>query len=166
MKSRIIIILLFNLTLFGCDTLNGSKELNTKKIQLSYEIIPEDYDRNLYYVNWNDTLGLSEGYLPEKFLKRPKELWCFITNKRNDTLGYYKGLSMPQSFAGFQTTDTIVTLNFMIGLNILPEKFDTDTNGAMEFYRANKNPIEFEPVDINIRTDLRQTFKRELKEKK
>ena len=153
------------MTLFGCNKLNGSKELKNKTIQLSYEIIPEDYERNLYYVSWNDTLGLSEGYLPDKFLQRPKELWCFITNNSHDTLGYYKGLSMPQSYLYFQTTDTIVTLNFMIGLNIFSSKFETDTIGAKEYYKANTNPIEFEPIEINILTDLRQTFKRELKEK-
>ncbi|MCX2681418.1 hypothetical protein OOZ15_15800 [Galbibacter sp. EGI 63066] len=150
------------LLMFGCKETNKQDK---SKIQLKYEIIPEDYDRNLYYVNWTDTLGLSEGYLPNKILKRPKEIWCFVTNQENDTLGYYKGLSMAQTFCYFQTTDSIVTLNFMIGLNMFPDKFENDSTGAKAYWEVNKTPIEFEPIKINIKNGLRKEFEVELNEK-
>lgn len=134
-------------------------------IQITYEIIPEDYEQNHFTVKWKDTLGLGEGYLPEKFFSRPKEIWCNVTNRENDTLGYYKGMSMPHDYCDFKTTDTLVTLNFMIGLNILPEKFENDTTGATEYIKANQNPVEFKPIEVNMNTDLRQSFTIELKEK-
>ena len=148
--------------------ISGCKEISKPdkaKNQLKYKIISEDYGRNLYYVEWTDTLGLSEGYLPDKILKRPKEIWCFVTNNQNDTLGYYHGLSMAQTFCYFQTTDSIVTLNFMIGLNMFPDKFENDTTGAKAYQEANKTPIEFEPIEVNIKTDLRKEFEVELYEK-
>ena len=134
-------------------------------MQLKYEIIPEDYERNLYSVDWTDTLGLSEGYLADKIFERPKEIWCFVINNENDTLGYYHGLSTPQTFCYFQTTDSIITLNFMIGLNILPRKFEKDTTGAKEYFESNKTPVEFKPVKVNIKSDLRKEFEVELNEK-
>ena len=157
--------MLLILTLFGCNQNNGSTETMKTKIQLTYEVIPEDYDRNLYYVNWIDTLGLGEGYLPDKLLERPKEIWCIISNKESDTLGHYTGLSMAQTFAYFQTTDSIVTLNFMIGLNISPDKFKNDTTGLMAYWEANKTPVEFEPFEVNIYKELRKKTEIELKEK-
>ncbi|MFC0879011.1 hypothetical protein ACE01N_20620 [Saccharicrinis sp. FJH2] len=162
MTRRIDILILLIMMLFGCK--ETSKPDKTR-IQLKYEIIPEDYDRNLYYVDWTDTLGLSEGYLPDKILKRPKEIWCFVTNNQKDTLGYYHGLSMAQTFCYFQTTDSIVTLNFMIGLNMFPDKFEKDTTGAKAYLEANKIPIEFKPIKVNIKTELRKEFEVELNEK-
>jgi hypothetical protein len=134
-------------------------------MKLTYEIIPEDHDRNYYTVMWTDTLGLSEGYLPEKYPSRPKEIWCFVTNYENDTLGYYKGMSMPHNYCDFKSTDSLITLNFMTGLNILPEQFEKDTTGASAYLKKNQTPKEFEPITVNINTDLRQKFTVELKEK-
>jgi len=134
-------------------------------MQLTYEIIPEDHDRNYFTVMWTDTLGLSEGYLPEKYPSRPKEIWCFVTNYENDTLGYYKGMSMPHRYCDFKSTDSIITLNFMIGLNILPGQFENDTTGKAAYLKDNLTPKEFEPIRVNINTDLRQKFTVELKEK-
>lgn len=162
MTKRLDILILMILIISGCKE---TSKPDKSKIQLKYEIFPEDYDRNLYYVDWTDSLGLSEGYLPDKILKRPKEIWCFVTNNQNDTLGYYYGLSMAQTFCYFQTTDSIVTLNFMIGLNMFPEKFENDTLGAKAYWEANKTPIEFEPIEVNIKTDLRKEFEVELNEK-
>lgn len=158
--------LLVLITLVSCGgNSNKTHEATKSIIQLTYEIIPEDYDRNYFTVTWTDTLGLSEGYLPDKFLSRPKEIWCIVNNRENDTLGYYKGMSMPHDYCSFKATDSLVTLNFMIGLNILPERFETDTTGAMAYIKANQTPIEYEPIEVNMNTDLRQSFTVELKEK-
>ena len=162
MTRRIFIVILVVVAFFGCKQTSSPEKT---KIQLKYEIIPEDYERNLYYVDWTDTLGLSEGYLPDKILKRPKEIWCLVTNNQNDTLGYYHGLSMAQTFCYFQTTDSIVNLNFMIGLNMFPDKFENDTAGAKAYWETNKIPIEFEPVNVNIKYELRKEFEIELNEK-
>lgn len=53
----------------------------------------------------------------------------------------------------------------MIGLNMFPEKFENDTLGAKAYWEANKTPIEFEPIEVNIKTDLRKEFEVELNEK-
>ena len=140
-------------------------------MKISFAVIPEDYDSNLYSVEWTDTLGQAEGYQGSKLTKRPKEVWCVITNDRKDTLGYYQGLSTAQTFAEFQSKDTIVTLNFMIGLNFFTDKFDSGKSmedyekAAHEYSKDNKLPIFFEPIQINLKTDLRKKYDIELKEK-
>jgi hypothetical protein len=140
-------------------------------MRISFDILPEDYERNLYTVEWTDTLGQAEGYQGRKLLKRPKEVWCVITNDRKDTLGYYRGLSTAQTFAGFQSKDTIVTLNFMIGLNFFTDKFDSGKSmadyekAAYDYSQDNKLPIVFEPIQINLKSDLRKKFDIELKGK-
>ena len=164
MRPRFNKGLIFILLLFGCGQTNKSFDKTKVKIKLVYEVIPEDYDRKLYSISWQDTLGKSEGYLPKKILRRPKEIWCFVTNKKMDTLGYYKGLSTAQTFAYFQTTDTIVILNFKAGLNIFSDKFDNDKEGK-KHWDTNKTSAEFEPIDFNIKTGLRKKFEIELTEK-
>lgn len=162
MIKQLDIILLLILPLFSCKE---STQPNKHKLQLKYEIVPENYESNSYYVDWTDTLCLGEGYLPNNILKRPKEIWCFVTNNKNDTLGYYHGLSMAQTFCYFQTTDSIVNLNFMIGLNMFPDKFEKDTTGLMSYWVSNKKPIEFEPIKVSINSDLRKEFEVVLNEK-
>jgi hypothetical protein len=79
MVPKLNIALLFPWLLLGC----GQTKIPTDKttMKLTYQIIPEDYDRNLYYVDWVDTLGQSDGYLQNKinWFKRPKEIWCVVT---------------------------------------------------------------------------------------
>jgi hypothetical protein len=159
-----ILTIYFSLLLLSCGQSTIKPDTTKKKMKLTYDVIPEDYDRHLYYVEWYDTLGKSEGYLPKKILRRPKEVWCTITNKNNDTLGYYHGLSMAQTFAYFQTTDTVVTFNFRTGLNMFSDKLDDDKEGR-KYWEANRIPIEFKPVNFNIKADLKRKFEIELKEK-
>ena len=158
------ILLLLVLTLLGCKQLKTSTEKTPEKMRLTFQIIPENQDRNLYYVEWKDTLGKSEGYLPDNILKRPKEIWCIVTNTSNDTLGHYTGLSTAQTFSYFQSNDSVVTLNFKVGLNIFSNKFDSAVT-VSEFQTKNHLPVEFEPVDVNLKTDLRKKFNLELKGK-
>ena len=135
----------------------------TEKVRtkIEYELVPEAL--NQYSVNWNDTLGKSEGYLPEKFLMRPKEIKCVITNDKNDTLGYYKGLSMAQSFAYFHTTDSIVNLNFMIGLNMFSDKFQGEE--GKKYWESNRKIINFKPIRLSLKSSLRKKTEVELEEK-
>lgn len=162
--------IVFFLTLFSCK--QGSKQTESAKerMRISFDVIPEDHEKNLYYVEWKDTLGHSEGYTGDKQLKRPKEVWCVITNDSKDTLGYYKGLSTARTFAGFQSMDTIVYLHFMIGLNVFTDKFDKRQvmSGQMkaihDYALQNKLPVIFKPVQINLKTDLRKRHSIELQE--
>ena len=92
---RYYIVLLLFTTIVGCKFLKNQDNIEKTEMRLSFQVIPEDYERNIYSIEWNDTLGFSEGYMKNKikWLKRPQEVWCIITNKSNDTLGYYQGLS-------------------------------------------------------------------------
>lgn len=151
--------------LVSCEQKSNPADNAKSSMRLSFEIIPEDFERNLYYVEWKDTLGQSEGYQGDKFIKRPKEVWCVITNGIKDTLGYYRGLSTARTFAGFQSKDTIVTLNFMIGLNFFTDKFENAQSLADYESNNQKLPMIFEPIQINLKTDLRKKYDIELIEK-
>lgn len=170
MRPKFYISLLIVLGLFSCGQKTNSTDMSKSRMQISFDVVPEDYERNLYSVEWKDTLGQAEGYQGAKILKRPKEVWCVITNDHKDTLGYYKGLSTAQTFTGFQSKDTIVTLNFMIGLNFFTDKFDNGQSmadyekAARNYSKDNKLPIVFEPIQLNLKTDLRKKYDIELKE--
>ncbi|HMK27075.1 MAG TPA: hypothetical protein VK483_13680 [Chitinophagaceae bacterium] len=171
MRPQFCITFLFVFGLVSCGQKSNSTDKTKSKMKLTFEVIPEDFEKNLYYVEWNDTLGQSDGYQGDKLIKRPKEVWCIITNDSKDTLGYYRGLSTAETFAGFQSKDTIVTLNFMIGLNFFTDKFESGQNeddyekAARDYSKDNKLPIVFEPIQINLKTDLRKKYDMELKEK-
>ena len=156
------IIFLFLLTFLGCGQTNTSKLKKKEKIKLTLEVIPEDYDKNLYFVQWTDTLGQSKGY---NTIKRPEELQCVIKNKKQDTLGYYIGLSTPQTFAYFQTTDTAITINFKISINIFSEAFNSNDNIRKEYLKRDSIPRELEPVTVNIKKELRKKITVVLTEK-
>ena len=169
MKLQFYISLLLVLGLVGCGQKNNIT--NNYKTKLEFEVIPEDYEKHFYSITWKDTLGLSEGYIDNKWFSRPKEIWCIVTNQKDDTLGHYTGLSTAQTFAYFETTDTLVTLNFMIGLNFFSDKFGSGQNmtefenNARQFSLVNRLPIVFQPIKLNLKTDLRKKYDIELKEK-
>jgi hypothetical protein len=140
------------LILLSCNSRNPANK-SKEKINLTFQIIPEDYEKNWYVVEWKDTLGIKQGY---NVIERPKEIWCIITNRSNDTLGYYRGQSTAQTFAYFQPTDSIVTLNFMIGLTLFR---------SAKSLELKQDLICFEPVEINLNTDLKKEFEMILKEK-
>jgi hypothetical protein len=80
---------------------------------------------------------------------------CAQPQKNNqDTLGYYKELSTPQTFLAFQSTDSIITINFLTGYNNFSEAFTGDTSS-----------IHFEPVIVNLQRDWRKQISIELVEK-
>ncbi|WP_158638319.1 hypothetical protein [Panacibacter ginsenosidivorans] len=150
---RLANFIVFFFVVFSCEQTNTLSIKTKQKIKLTFEVIPEDYDKNLFYVEWTDTLGQGKGY---SIIKRPEELQCIIKNRQQDTLGYYIGLSTPQTFAFFQTTDTIITINFKIGINIFSEVFYSNDNIRREYLKKDSVPKELEPITINIKTDLRK----------
>lgn len=160
-KLNAILLFFIILTILGCHETNQPDKI---KIQLKYQITPED-DNHYYLIEWIDTLGQSEGFSSDRITKRTKEIWCFITDNQKDTLGYYKGLSTPQTFCYFQSKDSVITLNFMIGQNMFPNKFEKDTLSFKNYNKTNKKPIEFNPIEVNILTELRKEIKVELYEK-
>ena len=170
-RQQLYISLLIVLGLVNCGQKRNSTDNPASRLKLTFEVIPEDYEKHFYSIEWKDTLGQSEGYIGNKWFTRPKEIWCIITNHQNDTLGYYRGLSTAQTFAYFQSTDTLVTLNFMIGLNFFSDKFGSGENmvefekNAKQYSKENRLPIVFEPIQLNLKTDLRKKYYIELKEK-
>lgn len=169
--KRLFYILLIVLGLASCRQKSNSTDNSKTKLKLTFEVIPEDYEKHFYSITWQDTLGLSEGYIDHKWFSRPKEIWCVIVNQQNDTLGYYTGLSTAQSFAYFESTDTLVTLNFMVGLNFFSDKFGSGNdmaafeNNARQYSKENRLPISFEPIILNLKTDLQKKNDIELIEK-
>ncbi|MCD7900566.1 MAG: hypothetical protein LUH22_12050 [Bacteroides sp.] len=153
MKNIPYIILL--LILFSCGQESNSKE----KIKLTFQV---NHERgNWYSIHWKDTLGKGDGYHEDDltFIKRPKEIWCVITDLQNDTLGYYQGMSTAQTFAYFHTTDTVVILNFMTGLNLFPDRTLEDKR------ETNKYPIRYEPIEFKLVSRVGEEMEIELKEK-
>ncbi len=170
---RYYIALLLFITIVSCNFSKNQDNKEKTKMRLSFQVIPEDYERNIYSIEWNDTLGQSEGYLKGElnWIKRPQEVWCVITNNKCDTLGYYQGLSTAQSFTYFQTTDSTIILNFMIGLNFFTDQFedvmdkDVYLKKAQDYSIEHNLPIEFKPIAFDMKTELRQDFKIELEQK-
>lgn len=148
-KLNCFLLLLF-ITFCGCSHTKTQSYRNAEeKMKLSFTIFPEG--NNQYSIMWKDTLGYSEGYTEGSmsFIKRPREIWCVITSLNNDTLGYYQGLSTAQTFTYFNSTDSIVNLNFMIGLNIFSDKLDSDTLDS-DYEKLLNSPIKFKALNINI----------------
>ena len=123
-------------------------------IPITLLLIPEDYDSS-YSITWSDTLGQSKNYTT---LNRPVEFWCDIM-VGEDTVGYYHGLSMPRHFTYFHTSDSIIEVNFKIMPNMFSE------NMTEEIFDAYKKGITFQPIQINIKKDLRKEMKFVLTEK-
>lgn len=134
-----------------CIILSCSDSL-TEKVRIKFEVLPER--ENLYFITWIDTLGHAEGYR-ENFIKRPRETWCVITNSENDTLGRYTGLSTAQIFAYFETSDSVVFINFMTGLNLFPDKYLNENE-------MDKYPLRYEPIRFNL-SEIRKEMNVELK---
>jgi hypothetical protein len=153
---------LFLIIVLSCGRTNNKSVETKEKIKLTFQVNAEDYDKHEYSVEWTDTLGQSKGY---NVIKRPEELQCIIKNEKQDTLGYYIGLSTPQTFAYFQTTDTIITLNFKISINIFSEVFNNNDDIRREYLKKDSIPKELEPITVNIKKDLRKKITTVLIEK-
>lgn len=156
--KRIIYILIFGV-LIGCA--DKPKKLNINQMKLEIEIVPEDFNGG-YSISWKDSL-CAEFIAPEwNFLqKRPYELNCYITNRNNDTLGYYGPQSFQQQFAYFSTIDkydSIVNLNFKIGINPFSTFLETKSEDYIEkFNKINEKQTLFEPVKLELSQKLLKT---------
>jgi len=144
--------LLLLLSLISCNRTTRATE-GKRKLKLKIEVIPED--DSSYSINWIDTLGHSNSYTT---LDRPIELWCLF-KVDNDTVGYYKGLSSPRHFAYITTKDSIIQAEFMIEPNIFSQRM------TEEILNKNSKIIMFNPVDINIKKDIRKKLEFVLTEK-
>ena len=140
---KIILFILIVLSIFiSCRNVAAGRTKMRLKILL--QVVPEG--DSSYSISWKDTLGLSRGYT---LSNRPAELWCYLKSK-NDTIGYYKGLSTPSDFTYFSTTDSIIKVSFILGYNIFSEKIILDS------IKSDEHLVHFEPIFINIKTDLRK----------
>ncbi len=136
------------------------KDKNPKKIlNVTIELIPER--ENIYYVTWEDTIGMKSKY---GILNRPLELWCHVQNTSLDTIGYYRGLSTPSTFTYFDTKDSIITIEFSKAFNFFNEAFENEVE-RKAFWEKNKIPVRFAPIVVNLNKDLKQKLMFELKEK-
>ncbi|MFA6152184.1 MAG: hypothetical protein WC716_12740 [Chitinophagaceae bacterium] len=154
MKPSFSVLLSFPILLSACREHAPTATSSKAKMQISFEVIPEDYALHLYNIVWEDTCGQSEGYEHNK-IKRPQEVWCFVTDKHQDTLGYYSGMSTAQTFTGFQTKDSIITVQFMTGFNFFSDRFD-EPKEAIDYAFDHHLPIVYQPLQINLKTDLRK----------
>ena len=130
-------------------------------MKLEIEIVPEDFNGG-YSISWNDSLCAEFIETEWDFLqKRPYELNCYITDRNNDTLGYYGPQSFQQQFAYFSTidkSDSIVNLNFKIGINPFSTFLETQTKDYIEkFNKVNERQTFFEPVKLELSSKLLQT---------
>ena len=154
MKSIILIITLF--ILFSCQ--QQPKKLDITRMKITVEIIPE-FGNGGYALSWKDTLYAAQFPNKPSFLsKRPQELYCYILNEENDTLGYYRGLSSPRQFTYFQTTkntDSIVNIRFSVGINHFSEFLAEQSEQYIAKFNENaKERIDFKPIRVNLKTDL------------
>jgi len=158
-KQIYILGIFFLLIMVSCGKVQKSN--NIEKIKLSFEIVPEDYKTKSYSIEWGDTLCKSKGY---DDINRPMEIKCVIRNKKNDILGYYRGLSTPMTFTYFQTKDTIIYVDFSIDCNAFSGTFKTGEE-VERYIKKNKLPIKFKSIELNINKDLRKKFSVELEKK-
>uniref|UniRef100_UPI00404A8B04 hypothetical protein n=1 Tax=Flavobacterium sp. TaxID=239 RepID=UPI00404A8B04 len=143
--------------------------MNIDRMKVDIEMYLE-FEPGGYFISWNDTL-CSEYKSDWNYLqKRPYELYCHIFNKERDTLGYYRGLSSPRQFTYFQTkpnTDSIIDLEFSVGINhfseFLAEQSEEYINSFNEKFEER---IEFKPIRVDLKTDLKKKLEIELVNKK
>lgn len=129
------------------------KKLNIETLEIEIEVVPEDYNGG-YLLSWVDGLCL-EFNTDHRYLEnRPYELYCFITNRHNDTLGYYSGLSSPRQFTYFQTSDTndsLINIKFLVGTNHFSGFLAEQSQKYIDqFNENNSDRIEFETVQLDI----------------
>ena len=169
MKILIKILILISILSTGCIKNENKEHSSIDKMGLAIEIIP-DFGDTGYSISWKDTL-CSEFKNEWNYLDlRPYELYCYITNRNNDTLGYYRGLSTPRQFTYFDTkseVDSIIKIDFSVGINHFSEFLAKQTPEYIDqFNHRNKERIVFEKVEFNLNRDLRKKVSLELARKR
>ena len=128
---------------------------------MEIEIVPEDFNGG-YSIAWNDSLCAKFISTASNFLQqRPYELNCYITDRNNDTLGYYGPQSSQQQFAYFSTinkSDSIVNLNFKIGINPFSTFLENQSEEYIKkFIELNEKQIVFKPIQLKLSSELEKT---------
>jgi hypothetical protein len=82
-------------------------------MEIFINIIPEDPEKNLYVIEWIDTIGQAEGHLQ---YNRPFELHCYVRDV-NGLQGKYSGLSTQMTHCGFQSSEKEIQVYFMKRFN-------------------------------------------------
>lgn len=147
-KKILLLTLLFQL--ISCDNISRNNKINS--LGINFKIFPE-FDDGTYYIKWKDTLGQKNGF--DQF-NRPIEIWCVITNTKNDTIGYYKGLSTPQKMAYFTTKDSIINLDFKVGINFFSEIYygNSEKNNRKLWDLNVSKMTSFETIELDLKREL------------
>jgi hypothetical protein len=152
LKSSEIGFVIFVL-LIGVSCSNRPYTIDEKNIPIQLEIIPEDGNGG-YALLWNDSLCPSFLDSSQFLAERPYELYCFVTNSNNDTLGRYTGLSSPRQFTYFQvnpTTDSLINIPFRVGINHFSRYLQQQSKSYIrKFNQNNTLPVVFETVTLNL----------------
>ena len=156
------------LSIFNCCSNNPEKQ-KSYNMKMDIEIIPED-SKGGYSISWNDTLR-SDFAKDDRYLeKRPYELYCYILNRKNDTLGYYIGCSSPRQWTYFQTSDNIdsmIYLKYSIGVNYFSSFLAEQSKEYIDNFNKRKIwEIKFKQIILNINSALRTKKKIELIQEK
>ncbi len=122
-------------------------EVKNQRMAISIKVYPEDFEKNFYAIEWEDTIGNYLGYNEMPKQDRPFEIWCFVTNNEGDTLGYYRGLSSPRQFCYFQSDDDSVNIEFQIGPNPFSEELYLNES-FKELIQ--KGPIKCSPLKLKL----------------
>jgi len=130
-------------------------------MKMEIELIPENFNGG-YSISWNDSLCAEFISTKLNFLqKRPYELNCYITDRNNDTLGYYGPQSFQQQFTYFSTInklDSVVNLNFKIGINPFSTFLENQSKEYIKkFNEVNEKQIFFEPIQLKLSSELKKT---------
>lgn len=153
---RLFHILLILVVIFSCSNSETEQPFNSMK--LNVEIVPE-FDKGGFSIAWDDTLGHRFSNEKRYLEIRPFDLHCYVLNKNNDTLGYYRGLSTPRQWTYFQThnKDSLIFLKFSVGINHFSTYLANQTQASIEKFN-DKYPehTSFETIVLNINSALRK----------
>ena len=169
-KMRFALVILTLLFLTSCSN-NQTKPYQTQ-MKIALEIIPEDTEGG-YTLVWKDSVGQAIKHLcPDtsyfRFLRwRPFETHFTVTNRNNDTLGYYYGVSAPHDYLFFAVTDpsdSIIMLHPSIGgyfcsdyiFSQLDTPFTLIEQEAFYQKQIEGHGKVFKPIEIDIRKILRK----------
>lgn len=144
--------------IFSISCSKRPQQIDVNSLPITIEIIPED-TLGGYALVWNDTLCPEFSDSPRFLEERPYELYCYIINNQNDTLGKYTGLSSPRQFTYFQTkntNDSLINLHFIVGINHFSRFLQRQPRSYIEqFNQNNKAPVVFNTIPLNINDGLR-----------
>jgi hypothetical protein len=129
------------------------KTFEVKPLEIEYSIILEDAELNYYEIDWRvpliDSIAKAKGELPST------ELHCYVYDSKG-LIGFYKGLSTPMQYCGFQTKDSTIEVFFR--RKRLHQAYFTKDSIEIKISAVNTNPFyktayrgpEFESVHLSV----------------